>query len=113
MELIWQHDECGGPVMIEAGARLPGAGLPSLYSRVYNPDLLSATVCATIGKPITSATPSISKRERFGRIVCLISEAEHGFVGLKEGDLKKNCVCLSLTAGISFILRSTTVWLGL
>ena len=89
MELIWGRD---GPVMIEANPRLPGAGLPSLYSRVYNPDLLSATVCTYLGKPITyrgTLTPASSpKRERFGRLVCLISEAEHEFAGLKERDLK-------------------------
>jgi biotin carboxylase len=45
MDLIWERDEPDGPVMIEAGARLPGAGLPSLYSEVYDPDLLSAAVC--------------------------------------------------------------------
>jgi hypothetical protein len=53
---------------------------------------LSAAVCTYLGKPITYlGTPipaSSSKRERFGRIVCLISEAEHEFVGLKEEDLK-------------------------
>jgi biotin carboxylase len=89
MELIWGSD---GPVMIEANPRLPGAGLPSLYSRVYNPDLLSAAVCTYLGKPITyrgTLTPASSpKRERFGRLVCLISEAEHEFAGLKERDLK-------------------------
>jgi hypothetical protein len=90
MELIWGRN---GPVMIEAGARLPGAGLPSLYPRVYNPDLLSATVNTCLGMPVTylgMATRAYSsKRDRFGRIVCLISEAEREFVGLTDGDVKK------------------------
>ena len=83
MELIWG---CDGPVMIEAGARLPGAGLPTLYSRVYNPDLLTAVVCTYLGKLITG---SRSERQCFGRVVCLISEAEHEFSGLTHDDLKK------------------------
>jgi biotin carboxylase len=90
MELISGSD---GPVMIEANCRLPGAGLPSIYTQVYNPDLLSATVCTYLDKPITYKGSSIpahsSKRERFGRIVCLISEAEHEFTGLEQGDLQK------------------------
>jgi hypothetical protein len=87
MELIWGRY---GPVMIEAGARLPGAGLPSLYAEVYNPHLLSAAVCMSLGKPITYVThASRSTRERFGRTVCLISEAEHEFAGLEEDDLKR------------------------
>jgi hypothetical protein len=52
MDLIWERDERDGPVMIKAGARLPGAGLSSLYSEVYDPDL-SAAVCTYLGKPIT------------------------------------------------------------
>jgi biotin carboxylase len=90
MELIWGSD---GPVMIEAGPRLPGAGLPSLYSEVYDPDLLSAAVCSYLGKPITypgTLVPASSpKRKRFGRAVCLISQAEHEFRGLEDGDLKR------------------------
>ena len=87
MELIWGRD---GPVMIEAGPRLPGAGLPSLYAEVYNPHLLAATVCISLGKPIIPvALASRSKRERFGRAVCLISEAEHEFVGLEEDSIKR------------------------
>jgi hypothetical protein len=90
MELIWGRN---GPVMIEAGARLPGAGLPSLYPRVYNPDLLSAALNTHLGMPVTYlgmvTRAYSSKRERFGRIVCLISEAEREFVGLTDGDLKK------------------------
>lgn len=89
MELIWGTD---GPVMIEAGARLPGAGLPSLYADVYNPDLLSAAVCTYLGKPITykgtNTHAAGARRERFGRVVCLISEAEHKFAGLTEEDSK-------------------------
>jgi hypothetical protein len=82
MELIWGDDE---PVMIEAGARLPGAELPSLYSRVYDPDLLSATVYTYLGIPIRAYR---SEQERFGRIVCLFSEAENEFSGLKDRDLE-------------------------
>jgi hypothetical protein len=82
MELIWGRD---GPVMIEAGARLPGAGLPSLYSSVYVPDLLSAAVNAYLGMPI----PPYSSRKCLGRIVCLISEAEGKFAGLEDEDLER------------------------
>lgn len=90
MELIWGRD---GPVMIEAGARLPGAGLPSLYANVYNPDLLSATVCTLLGMPITyvgTDTPaSMPKRERLGRAICLISEVEQEFTGLEDNGLQR------------------------
>jgi biotin carboxylase len=90
MELIWGNY---GPVMIEAGARLPGAGLPSLYSEVYDPDLLSAVVCTYLDKPITCPgtiiPASSSKRKRFGRAVCLISEAEHEFCGIEDGDFQR------------------------
>jgi hypothetical protein len=82
MELIWAQN---GPVMIEANVRLPGAGLPSLYSTVYNPDLLSATVCAYLGVDI----PMYASRQCLGRIVCLASEAECEFPGLKDSDLKR------------------------
>jgi hypothetical protein len=82
MELIWAQD---GPVMIEANARLPGAGLPSLYSRVYNPDLLSAAVHTYLGV----AMPPSASRECLGRIVCLVSEAERKFPGLEDGDLER------------------------
>jgi hypothetical protein len=82
MELIWG---CDGPVMIEAGARLPGAGLPSLYSRVYKPDLLSAAVCTYLD----IAIPLHSSRESLGRVVCLVSEVEREFSGLKNADLKR------------------------
>lgn len=90
MELIWGSD---GPVMIEAGPRPPGAGLPSLYSEVYEPDLLSAAVCSYLGKPITypgTVVPASSaRRKRFGRAVCLISETEHKFLALEDSDLKR------------------------
>lgn len=77
-----------GSVMIEANCRLPGAGLPLLYTGVYTPDLLSATVCTFLGKPIAPASASepAAKRERFGRVICLISEAEHEFLGLDKAD---------------------------
>jgi predicted ATP-grasp superfamily ATP-dependent carboligase len=90
MELISGTD---GSFMIEANCRLPGAGLPSLYAAVYNPDLLSATVCAYLGKPIASVSTnepaSTAKRERLGRAVCLISEAKREFIGFDEDDEKR------------------------
>ena len=106
MELLWDQN---GPVMIEAGARLPGAGLPLLYPEVYSPDLLSAAVNTYLGMPVSylgmATCAYSSKRERFGRIVCLISEAEREFVGLTDGDLKK-----LLTAGV--ILRAQALYSG-
>lgn len=85
--------------MIKANPRLPGTGLPSLYLRVYNLDLLSAVVCTYLGKPITyqgTLTPASSpKWERFRRLVYLISEAKYEFVSLKEYDLKALCILKS------------------
>ena len=85
MELMWQRDDRDGPVMIEAGARLPGAGLPTFYSKVYNPDLLSAAVCTYLGMPIPTYG---SKQECFGRLICLISEVERKFTGLRDSDIE-------------------------
>jgi hypothetical protein len=61
--------------------------------------LLSATVCTYLGRPITYkgtlTRASSARQERLGRIVCLISEAEHKFPGLTEGDLKRLCILKS------------------
>ena len=110
MELIWGND---GPVMIEAGARLPGAGLPSLYSEVYDPDLLSAAVCTYLDKPITypgTLLPASSpKRKRFGRAVCLISEAEHEFRGIDDGDLKRLRMLMSYCGHKLYVKKHSTL----
>jgi hypothetical protein len=71
--------------MIEAGARLPSVGLPSLYSSVYVPDLLSAAVNAFLGMPI----PLYSFRKCLGRIVCFTSEAKGKFARLEDEDLER------------------------
>lgn len=84
MELKWGLN---GPVMIEASTRLPGAGLPLLYSQIYKPDLLSAAVLAHLGKPISDDVDALcSTRQRFGRMVCLISDTEREYGGLMADD---------------------------
>lgn len=64
MAIIWSTT---GPVMIEAGARLPGGITPLLFQQVYQPDLLSLAVDSYLGRP-APAGPGCSRLARHGRI---------------------------------------------
>jgi hypothetical protein len=68
-------------------------------------------ICTYLGKPITYlgtlTLASSPKRERFGRLVCLISEAKKEFSGLKDHDLEILYILESYCRHKLYILERT------
>lgn len=76
MELIWSE---GGPVMIEAGARMHGGVAPALFNDCYSPNLLDLAVSASLGWTIDT---HLVQRRQHGRIVFLIAREKGMHPGL-------------------------------
>ena len=83
MELMW---DAAGPVMIEAGARPAGAGVPTLSAEVYDHNLIEVAARSYLGLPLHG---SRTRMRRSGRIVLLASHNDNVFAGLAEHELEQ------------------------